>query len=277
MQNTPHPSDFVRAIAPSVTRAAEIVRELEGQVANHPKAGESSDIKAALTVADTVAQETILAAVLEHFPGVCLRAEEDTPLVSRFPARADATVVLDPIDGTLRSYLQRGGPYGVMVGLAVAQEYEAALVALPHERFEFQATRGGGAFVATAGDGVSRPAVLDGSGKRILVSYDLPEATAGILRERGYETIPACGGAISVAPLIPGVCAGLRIATNRPANVSIRGRIGALIVREAGATLLCETGAPFPSDIETPARVLIVGSDPADLEALLEAVAAANL
>jgi hypothetical protein len=277
MQNTPHPSDFVEAIAPSVERAADIARELEGQVANEPKSGEASDVKAALTVADTAAQETILEAVLEHFPNVCLRAEEDTPIVSRFPTRGDAMVVLDPIDGTLRSYLQRAGPYGVMVGLAIGGEYHAALVSLPRERYRFHATRGGGAFAATAGDGVPRPAVLEPNGNRILVSYDLPAAVAEVLAARGYEITPACGGAISVAPLVPGIRAGLRIATSDPPNVSIRGRIGALISREAGATLLSETGAPFPSDIEAPARALIIASDPTDLEALQEAVAAARL
>jgi fructose-1,6-bisphosphatase/inositol monophosphatase family enzyme len=274
MQDTPHPSEFIKAIAPSVTRAAAVVRELEGRVANEPKDGESTDIKSALTLADTVSQEIILAAVLDHFPGVCLRAEEDTPLVARFPTRAPATVVLDPIDGTLRSYLERAGPYGIMVGLAAAGAYQAAIVALPHERYEFHATLGGGAFSATGSDGVARPVELAPSGNRILVSYDLPERCAEILRGRGYELVQACGGAISVAPLIPGFRAGLRVATNDPPNVSIRGRIGVLIAREAGATVLRETGDPFPDDLETPARVLIVGSDSNDLEMLQEAAAA---
>lgn len=274
MQNTPHPHDFITAIAPSVTRAAAIVRELEGQVANYPKSGEESDVKAALTVADTVSQETILEAVLEHFPGVCLRAEEETPLVSRFPDRSDATVVIDPIDGTLRSYLQRAGPYGVMVGLAIGNKYEAAIVALPHERYEFHAVRGRGAFASIAGDEVARPTVLDPTGRKIFVSYDLPAPIAESLDRSGYELVPACGGAISVAPLVPGIRAGLRVTNNDPPNVSIRGRIGAMIAREAGATLLCENGDDFPSDLETPARVLIVASDPADVEALQEAVAA---
>jgi len=277
MQNTPHPSEFVEAIVPSVTRAAEIVRDLEGQVANRPKSGEATDIKAALTVADTVAQETILEAILEHFPGVRLRAEEETRLVARFPEASDATVVIDPIDGTLRSYLERGGPYAVMVGLAIGQEYEAAIVALPHEGYEFHAVRGGGAFASTSGDGFVRTAELEPAGRKIFVSYDLPDPIAESLTGRGYELVPACGGAISVAPLVPGIRAGIRVAINDPPNVSIRGRIGAMIASEAGATLMCETGYSFPADLETPARVLIVGSDSADVEALQGAVAAAGM
>jgi hypothetical protein len=38
--------------------------------------------------------------------------------------------------------------------------------------------------------------------------------------------------------------------------------------------VLRETGEPFPDDLETPARVLIVGSDPDDLGMLQEAAAA---
>jgi len=274
MQQTPNPAEFVKVIAPAVARAAAIARELEGLVANNPKTGESSDVKAALTVADTAAQEVILEAVLAHYPDVSLRAEEDTPLVHRFPEEAPATVVLDPIDGTLQSYLHREGPYGVMVGLAVAREYRAAIVALPREGYEFYAARGDGAFASFDG-GEARPTdPLAPSGSRILVSHGLPDAARRVLEDRGYETQPACGGAVSVAPLLPGVRAGLRVAVDEAANISIRGRIGALIAREAGATILRETGEPFPTDIETPCRALMVGSDAADLEALQAAVAA---
>jgi len=274
MQVTPNPAEFVRAIAPSVARAAEIAREFEGQVANEPKAGESSDVKAALTVADTAAQEAILEAVLAHYPEVSLRAEEDTPLVHRFPESAAATVVLDPIDGTLQSYLRRRGPYGVMVGLAVAQQYRAAIVALPREGLAFYAARGDGAFAAIDGAEARPAARLAPAGRRIFVSHGLPDAAQRVLEERGYEVQPACGGAVSVAPLVPGVRAGLRIAVDEAANISIRGRIGALIAREAGATVLCENGEPFPANIESPRRALLVGSDAADLEAMQAAVAA---
>ena len=276
MHEQPQASEFVKAIAPALRRASAIARDLEGQVFNRPKEGESSEVKAALTVADTVAQEALLGPLLEHFPDVCLRAEEDTPTVACFPREADASVVIDPIDGTLRFYLQGGGPYGVMIGLAIENEYRAALVALPRERYIFEAVRDQGACF-TDSDGVAHPNRLESDGRRVLVSHDLHEDAVEVLRSRGYEVLPACGGAISVAPLIPGVRAGLRVATNDPPNVSIRGRIGAMISAEAGAQLFCEMGKPFPRDIDARARALLVVSDPDDLSALQEALAVAGV
>jgi fructose-1,6-bisphosphatase/inositol monophosphatase family enzyme len=275
MHNAPQPAEFVKSIAPAVRRAAALVRDLEGRVDNQPKAGESSDVKAALTVADTAAQEALLGTLVEHFPGVCLRAEEDTPTVSRFPEDAAASVVIDPIDGTLRFYLEGSGPYGVMIGLAIENQYQAALVALPRERYVFEAVSGGGAHFAD-GEGIAHPLRLERGGSRVFVSHDLCEEAVSVLRARGFEVLPACGGAISVAALIPGVRAGLRVATNAPPNVSIRGRIGAMISAEAGALVRCETGAPFPSDIDAPARALLVASDAEALDSLQEALAAAG-
>jgi hypothetical protein len=276
MHEEPQPAEFVKTISPALRRASALVRDLEGRVSNRPKAGESSDVKAALTVADTVAQEELLGPLLEHFPGVCLQAEEDTPTVARFPEDAAASVVIDPIDGTLRFYLQAHGSYGIMIGLAIENEYRASLVALPREQYVFEAVRGGGASFAAAGE-AARPARIEDDGRRVLVSYDLHADAVEVLRSSGYEVQPACGGAISVAPLIPGVCAGLRVATNDQANVSVRGRIGAMISAEAGAVLAGETGEAFPRDIDAPERVLLVASNADDLGALQAAVAAANL
>jgi fructose-1,6-bisphosphatase/inositol monophosphatase family enzyme len=276
MHKNPKPSDFVKVIAPALRRAAAIARDLEGRVANRPKAGEPTAVKAALTVADTAVQEVLLGPLLDHFPGVCLRAEEDTPTVARFPERADASVVIDPIDGTLRFYLEGGGPYAVMIGLAIENEYEAALVALPRERYVFEAVRGEGVSFGE-GDGVAHSLRLESGGRRVLVSHDLREDAVAFLRSRGFEVLPACGGAISVAALIPGVCAGLRVATNDPPDVSIRGRVGAMISAEAGALVRCETGAPFPRDIDAPAKALLVASDPKDLSALQDALAVAGV
>lgn len=276
MHETPQPSEFVKALAPAVRRAATIARDFEGRVPNHPKAGESTAVKAALTIADTASQEALLDVLFENFPGVCLRAEEDTPTVARFPEHAPASVVIDPIDGTLRCYLEGRGAYAVMVGLAVENEYQAALVALPREGYLFHAARGAGANAAT-GDEPAQPVVLGGGGDRVFVSYELPPAAADVLRKRGFEPVVASGGAISVAPLIPGVRAGIRVATNEPPNVSIRGRIGAMISAEAGAVLCSESGAPFPKSLDAPARALLLAADPNDLEPLLEAIAAAGI
>lgn len=275
MTHVPAPDEFVRLLGPAVRQAAAIARALEGRVANRPKAGEATDVKAALTVADTAAQEAVLVPLLRHFPRVGLEAEEDTPTAHRFPLDGDGRVVIDPIDGTLRFYLDGAGPYAVMVGLAVKGRYEAALVALPREGLMFDAVRGAGARVAR-GDERRRPLERLGArarGRRVLVSTELPEAAARELAARGYELQPACGGAISVAPLLPGVAGGIRMAVSAR-SVSVRGRIGALIAAEAGALVRTGSGDPFPEELSTPARTLLVAARPEDLDALQKAAAA---
>jgi fructose-1,6-bisphosphatase/inositol monophosphatase family enzyme len=267
------PADFTRALAPALRQASSIASALEGRVANRPKAGETTPVKAALTIADTACQEAILVPLFEHFPEVRLEAEEDTPTARRFSAHGNGLVVVDPIDGTLRFYLEGQGPYAVMIGLAYGGEYEAALVALPGERLYFSATRGGGARVAL-GEAPSRPARVEASGQRIFVSHDLPEAARASLLARGFEPVSASGGAIAVAPLVPGVRAGLRWVRGKGVGVSIRGRIGALIAEEAGALVRCETGERFPRRLDEPAAALLVAAGDEDLRALQDALAA---
>jgi fructose-1,6-bisphosphatase/inositol monophosphatase family enzyme len=267
-------SRFVQLLLPAVRHAAVIARDLEGRVANRPKRREASPAKAALTEADSAAQEAILVPLLEHFPGVGLRAEEDTPSVEEFPENEKRFVVVDPIDGTLRSYLEGAGPYSVMVGLCVEQRFEAALVALPREGLLFDGLGGGGARISRPG-GEPRPLRAAGVGTRVIVSHETPPAVQDRLRERGFEVVFGCGGAISVAPLIPGVRAGLRL-PGRSSGVSIRGRIGLLISSEAGALMESERGERFPLRIDEPARALLLAVTEQDMDHLRYALAAAS-
>lgn len=265
---------FAERILPAVKRAAALARSLEGKVSNAPKLDETSAVKQALTLADVRTQEIILLALLEHFPEVCLAAEEDTETVAAFPKDADAQVVIDPIDGTLRSYLEASGPYAVIVGLALHGIYQASLVALPREGLCFEGARGRSAHV-TANGRARRPARAIADGNRVLVSHGMPEAATEVLRSRDYEVIPACGGAVSVAPLVNGVCAGLRW-SDTSLGISIRGRVGVLIAREGGAWVRSMNGNAFPEDMQTPSATLLVASDPHQLDHLDEALAAAT-
>lgn len=269
----PDPGAFVDRMGAALRQAAAVARALEGRVPNQPKQGADSDVKAALTIADSAAQEAILVALQDHYPQVALRAEEETPTVQDFPPEAEGRplVVIDPIDGTLRSYLEHRGPYAVMVGLALEGRYEAALVALPREGLFFDGVRGGKAR-RTRLHGEARPVQAEASGDAVLVSHEMPEPVLERLRAQGFTVVFGCGGAISVAPLIPGVRAGLRLARD---DVSIRGRIGVLIARAAGACALAEDGAPFPEDLHTPARALVVATERTDALRLLEALAPA--
>lgn len=257
---------FVTAMRPALRQAAAIARALEGRVVNRPKANEGSAVKAALTIADTASQEALLVRLVERFPDVALDAEEDTPSVARFPASGDGFVVIDPVDGTLRAYLGGEGPYSILIGLAASGRFEAALVALPREGLFFDAVRGSGARVAREGS-APRPARHVPGGRRILVSHGMPAPVMDALAAAGYEVARASGGAVAVAPLLPGVCAGLRVATGT-AGVSRRGRVGVLIAREAGL-LVCGAGdGDFPDAIDAPAPVLRVAAREDDLAAL---------
>lgn len=269
----PVPADFVQALAPALRQAASVARTLEGRVANRPKRGEATAVKAALTIADMAAQEALLVPLYEHFPQVRLEAEEDTPSVARFPDASDALVVVDPIDGTLRFYLEGIGPYAVMLGLAVDGVYQAALLALPREDLFFGAVRGAGARVGV-GDALPERARAQASGRRVLISHDLPGPAVEVLLAHGYEVAPASGGAIAVAPLLPGVRAGLRWVAR--GSVSTRGRIGALVSAEAGALVLDGRGNPFPAELDARASALVVAAEEEDAVALQEAVAAAR-
>jgi len=258
---------FVRNLRPAVRAACSIARALEGRVQNRPKLGEATDVKAAMTLADSAAQEAILVPLYEHFPDVGLAAEEETATAQRFPDRKDPVVVVDPIDGTLRSYLDGLGPYAVMVGLGVKGRYEAALVGLPREDLLFEAVRGRGAWMASRSSEPA-PIRLDAQARRVMLSYGAPESALAYLRERGYEPVLGCGGAISVAPCVPGICAGVRFA-NRPEGISNRGRIGLLVSHEAGAVSASEASRPFPSSMTTHAMALLVARDGPTLEELV--------
>jgi hypothetical protein len=269
---SPGYNEFASLLAPALRKAAATARQLEGLVENTPKRHESTAVKQALTRADTATQEIILRSLLEHFPQVCLAAEEDTESVRLFPETSDARVIIDPIDGTLRSYLERRGPYAVIVGLTLADRYQAALVAMPREGLLFDAQRGGGARIGRMGRSMQR-ARASADGDRILVANGTAPGIVERLRDLGYEVIFGCGGAVSVAPLIPGVRAGLRRG-NTPQGISIRGRIGALIAREAGAVVKGAGQSAFPEDSHTRAEHLLVAACEEDI-VMLDAVLSA--
>jgi fructose-1,6-bisphosphatase/inositol monophosphatase family enzyme len=237
---------------------------------NAPKAGETTAVKAALTVADTAAQEALLVPLLGRFRGACLEAEEDTHSVELFTGETpELRIVIDPIDGTFHFFLGGRGPYAVMAGLAVRGRYEAALVALPREGWRFEALRRVGARRGPLG-GIAVPVAPTRDGRRLFLSDAVPEAVEARLREAGFVTQRACGGAVAVAPLVPGVRGGLRLATSD--TISVRGRIGLLIAREAGALVETADGAPFPDSLDAHATSLVVAADRATADALAAAL-----
>jgi len=267
---TAGPAAFVEDLWAAIHQAAAIARSLEGRVANHPKTGEESAVKAALTIADTAAQEALLVPLLRRFSDVRLEAEEDTETVGRFSGERDARVVIDPIDGTLRSYLKGDGPYAVMAGLDIEDRYQAMILALPRERLFIRSCEGEGAALAV-GDALPEPVRATADGDTVMVSYDLPEAVGARLRERGWKLREGCGGALAVAPLLPGVVGAVRVPSPRP--LSPRGRIGLLASREAGARIVCADG-PASTRLSEPLRHVAVAADDAVLVDLVYALEA---
>lgn len=269
----PDASAFLRTLTPAMAQAAAIASALEGRVPNVRKPGAESEVKAALTIADTAAQESLLVPLVDAFRDVQLEAEEDTSSVALFRGRdARRRIVVDPIDGTFHFYLGARGPYAVMAGLAEDDRYVGALVALPREGLLFVARAGDGAWRRRLPGGEAERARVETEGRGLLLSDGVPDAVEERLRAQGFEVGRGCGGAVAVAPLIPGVRGGLRVAKS-VGTISTRGRIGLLIAAEAGACIETGDGAPFPKAIDDPADALVVASDAQIAEALRRALA----
>ncbi len=261
---------FIELMVPAARHAARIASALEGQVANRPKAGEATPVKAALTIADSAAQEAILVPLADGLPNVMLRAEEDTPSVRRFPTESPHLVVVDPIDGTLHAYLERAGPYSVMIGLARGDRYRASVIALPRENILVYGVSGSEARVEPLSeDGAPVPSEVDG--RDVLVSQGVSEDVRGRIREAGFRPRFGSGGAIALAPLLPGVSAGLRVSEG-PEGVSIRGRIGVLLSRCREGVAVASRDGDFPDDLSTPCHTLLVARRTEEIEMLRAAL-----
>ena len=254
--------DFVQAMTLPVRQAMAAARWLEGRVANTPKSGQASSAKAALSDADCVSQEILLTALWEHFPGVVLDAEEDTPTAKRFAANDGADVVrVDPIDGSLR-YIQRDGLYAIIVGLEQEGEVRAALVAVPQEDVLIRSVRGDGTEISLGGRGFAR-ASLNASGERLLISHGVPEAVEARLRARGLGLALAAGGAIGVSPFLEGTLGALRV-SGQADGLSCRAWLAALPVVEAGGAVEALDG-PLPDRYRPGVPGMIVAANAARL------------
>ena len=259
--------DFVTRMTLPMRQAAAAVRWLEGRVPNKPKADEDSLAKSALTDADCVSQEILLAALVEVAPEVELDAEEDTPLAHEFERnRSEYRVRIDPIDGTLR-YVSGDGLYAIILGVERNNEVVAALISVPQEDVLVRAVRGQGAEISRR-RAAFQAARVNADGNRVLVSHGVSDAALAAIRAEGAETQLAAGGAIGLAPLLKGTTAGLRISA-KPKGVSPRGWVAAFVAREAGARA-CGLDAELPPRFEPGVEGLIIASDQARAEQMRE-------
>jgi hypothetical protein len=254
-------------MTPAVRRAVVLARSLEGRVPNRPKQREGTPVKAALTDADSAAQEAILVPLLEHFPDVGLRAEEDTPSVAEFPAREKSFVVVDPIDSTLRSYLEGAGPTASWWG-SVGE----VLRGRPG-----RSARGG--LLLTASARRRRMAGCAespdrGGRNRSARGCSSPRDTSAVrdrLRERGFEVVSGSGGAVRRAARPRGRAGCLASASAAsafdagPALSSLPRQVPGSRAREGAV----------PSQIDEPARAVLVAASEEDMDHLRYALAAA--
>jgi len=256
--------EFVQKMTLPVWQAGAAARWLEGRVQNRPKLDEATDEKSALTDADCVSQEVLLAALHAFYPGVCLDAEEDTPTALAFAGNdGDECVVVDPIDGTLR-YVSGEGLWAIIVGLERAGAVEACVIGIPQLDVVVRAVRGHGA-ERSISCGPFQPARCQ-NGRRVLVSHGLGVAGEGALSAAGRESHKAAGGAIGIAPLLDDTFGAIRV-SRRPAGLSRRAWVAALPTLEAGGVIAGLSGA-LPERYEPGVDGVIVAADEAGLEAL---------
>lgn len=144
---------FVDSFRLAAIQAGAVARHLQGKVRPERKHGDNDESEA-VTAVDLATQDVILHALLAAIPDVAIDAEEDTPVVRRFPRERPGAplVVVDPIDGTL-NYIRGSKDYAVMGALISGGLYRAAVVYFPaHERMCW-AVRGEGTYVADTGEG----------------------------------------------------------------------------------------------------------------------------
>jgi fructose-1,6-bisphosphatase/inositol monophosphatase family enzyme len=264
------PREFVAAMTVPVRQAMAAVRWLEGRVRNRPKREEITPEKAALTDADCVSQEILLVALRERFPAVRIDVEEDTPSVARFrPGGSGDTVVIDPIDGTLR-YLRGDGPYATLVGLEREERVIAALIGLPQTDVLIRAVRGEGAWISQAGGEFER-ARAGARGSSVYVSYGLDAQIAKALDARGAKRVTAAGAVIAVSPLLGDALGGLRVMASAE-GMSRRAWVAALATREAGGFVEALDG-PLPERFRPGVRGLVSAASAAGLADLRRVLA----
>ncbi len=259
------PREFVQALSVPVRQAMAAVRWLEGRVRNRPKPEEITPEKAALTDADCVSQEVLLVALRERWPSVAIDVEEDTPSVALFPPRDGRdTVVIDPIDGTLR-YLRGDGPYATLVGLEHEGRALAVLVGLPQSDVLIRAVRGGGAEISRGGGPFERARAAERGGQ-IYASYGLDAGVAARIEESGCKRVTAAGAAIAVSPLLDGAFGGLRRMAGAD-GMSRRAWLAAIATREAGGRVEALDGE-LPETYRPGVRGLVAGASAATLARL---------
>lgn len=250
MFNEPSVFSFAKKIVSAVTIANLVAVELQSKVTNLQKIGFSIK-KQALTQADLACQEIILKYALEFCPDANLYAEENTNLTKRFSNQtSEWTIVVDPIDGTLR-YFEGSASFGIQVALIYKDIYVAAIVGFPKKNIVLSAIKGKGVFMHSGSS--IRIDKIPECQKVIFCHDEVPPSEIQKIHSLGFKTSMRCGTEITTAPVLGNAIAGIR-----PENVSLFGRIGAMITIEAGGFCCDNKGQQIEQITSTPMSSLIV-------------------
>jgi 3'(2'), 5'-bisphosphate nucleotidase len=147
---------------PAVLRwSGAIARRLRGYDIGLAGKKSGSAATDALTIADLSLQELIVAALRDGDPAFrqCrIDAEETTGDLARFPADADLTIGIDPIDGTQRYRDRTGSAWSVMLHLRSKTDMLYSLVHQPEDGEHGSWIEARGNSILMGPDDPSRPA-----------------------------------------------------------------------------------------------------------------------
>lgn len=229
-----NPHRFIDVFRVAALAAGSVARRLQGQVRAENKEGHDTPEGAALSAVDLAAQDVILYLLHHEFPDVAMDAEEDTETARLFPPRqrADAEIVIDPVDGTL-SYLSGSADYAVMGALLEGGTYRASLIHYPAHDITAWAVHGEGCYLAHGSERATRVTIGDVP-ERILVSPRIAEATRQSLTALAADvTRSRCSAIDAAAPVI-----GRAKAAVSEGRADRRRAIGFLLTCEAGGAVL---------------------------------------
>lgn len=181
------PRDFLLKVLPYAVIAGRYAARIQQSVVRHPAKKGDSEIRQALSDADVSIQTFFEVLLLGAFPELSFFGEEYEHSLNQkyFPERAESTVLLDPVDGTLM-YLHGTEEFSVVVTLINQQGYLATLWVYPRKDVFWFATRDSGVLLGKLEDTETperwERQVLSAGGDEVLVYCS--EKSAQALRNR---------------------------------------------------------------------------------------------
>lgn len=207
------------------------------------------DLKAAgepVSRADREVNEMICQALTERFAGVAIVAEESRP---DDPLQVEALVgqrkvfFVDPIDGT-REFLDVGGEFAVMIGLAIDGRASAGVIALPAEGLLLAGRVGTRAFAEEA------------SGQRRLLSVSdctrFDQATMVVSRSHRPAIVEPLRRRLGVGALQPCGSVGVKVARllTGAADLYVHAGVGLKLWDSCAPDALLTSGGGRLSDLD---------------------------